>query len=233
MYHFLQNNNKKVFVNLDDAIQLEKSNFISRYSFSTIASTADVFISNLKANPFVCLAFNNKNIQSQLVGIYNATNIIAAITIGHYFKVADDLIQQAIENYNPTNNRSQISKKGSNQLILDAYNANPSSMKVALQNFCQLTEQHKIAFLGDMFELGTESFNEHKEFIESLTKEIEIQFYFVGQEFYKAKIEQSNFYFFATFEDLKEAISELKFDNNYVLIKGSRGMALERIVDLL
>jgi UDP-N-acetylmuramoyl-tripeptide--D-alanyl-D-alanine ligase len=233
MYHFLQNNNKKVFVNLDDAIQLEKSNFISRYSFSTIASTADVFISNLKANPFVCLAFNNKNIQSQLVGIYNATNIIAAITIGHYFKVADDLIQQAIENYNPTNNRSQISKKGSNQLILDAYNANPSSMKVALQNFCQLTEQHKIAFLGDMFELGTESFNEHKEFIESLTKEIKIQFYFVGQEFYKAKIEQSNFYFFATFEDLKEAISELKFDNNYVLIKGSRGMALERIVDLL
>lgn len=233
MYHFLQNNNKKVFVNLDDAIQLEKSNFISRYSFSTIASTADVFISNLKANPFVCLAFNNKNIQSQLVGIYNATNIIAAITIGHYFKVADDLIQQAIENYNPTNNRSQISKKGSNQLILDAYNANPSSMKVALQNFCQLTEKHKIAFLGDMFELGTESFNEHKEFIESLTKEIEIQFYFVGQEFYKAKIEQSNFYFFATFEDLKEAISELKFDNNYVLIKGSRGMALERIVDLL
>lgn len=233
MYHFLQNNNKKVFVNLDDAIQLEKSNFISRYSFSTIASTADVFISNLKANPFVCLAFNNQNIQSQLVGIYNATNIIAAITIGHYFKVADDLIQQAIENYNPTNNRSQISKKGSNQLILDAYNANPSSMKVALQNFCQLTEQHKIAFLGDMFELGTESFNEHKEFIESLTKEIEIQFYFVGQEFYKAKIEQSNFYFFATFEDLKEAISELKFDNNYVLIKGSRGMALERIVDLL
>jgi UDP-N-acetylmuramoyl-tripeptide--D-alanyl-D-alanine ligase len=233
MYHFLQNNNKKVFVNLDDAIQLEKSDFISRYSFSTIASNADVFISNLTANPFVCLAFNNQNIQSQLVGIYNATNIIAAITIGHYFKVADDLIKQAIENYNPTNNRSQISKKGSNQLILDAYNANPSSMKVALQNFCQLTEKHKIAFLGDMFELGTESFNEHKELIESLTKEIGIQFYFVGQEFYKAKTEQSNFYFFATFEELKEAISELKFDNNYVLIKGSRGMALERIVDLL
>ena len=233
MYHFLKKHSKKVFVNLDDPIQVEKSDFISQYSFSSVNHTADVFVSNVNANPFVSLTFKNQNIQSQLVGIYNATNIIAAITIGHYFKVADSLIKQAVENYNPTNNRSQLSKEGTNQLILDAYNANPSSMKVALEHFCQLTAEHKIAFLGDMFELGDASIDEHKELVDSLIKEIEIQFYFVGREFYEAKIEQSNFYFFATFEELKEAISEQKFDNNYILIKGSRGMALERIVQLL
>jgi UDP-N-acetylmuramoyl-tripeptide--D-alanyl-D-alanine ligase len=233
MYHFLKNHNGKVFVNLDDAIQVKNSDFIFQYSFSSVNRNADVFTNNLHAKPFVSLTFNNQIIQSQLVGIYNATNISAAITIGHYFKVADNLIKKAIENYNPTNNRSQLSNKGSNQLILDAYNANPSSMKVALENFCQIPEQSKITFLGDMFELGNESFDEHKELIESLKKETEIQFYFVGREFYEAKIELSNFYFFATFEELKEAISQLKFDNNYILIKGSRGMALERIVDLL
>ena len=132
MYHFLKKENKKVFVNLDDRIQVEKSNAISSYTFSTKTTTADVFINNIQANPFVSVAYDKHIIQSQLVGIYNANNINAAITIGHYFKISDELIKKAIENYNPTNNRSQLSKKGTNQLIMDAYNANPSSMAVAL-----------------------------------------------------------------------------------------------------
>jgi UDP-N-acetylmuramoyl-tripeptide--D-alanyl-D-alanine ligase len=233
MYRFLKDNSKKVFVNLDDSIQVDKSQSISSYCFSTEEENADVYISEIKANPFVSVAYNNQTIQSQLVGIYNVNNISAAITIGHYFEVSDALIKKAIENYNPTNNRSQLSQKGSNKLILDAYNANPSSMAVALQNLRQLPELKKIAFLGDMFELGTESFTEHSLIVNSLTNDSAIEFYFIGLEFYKVQINLPHFKFFASFEDLKEALLRTKFENNYILIKGSRGMALERIVDVL
>lgn len=233
MYHFLKDHSKKVFINLDDKIQVDKGTSISHYSFSSKDKTADVFISAIQAKPFVSVTYNNEVIQSHLVGIYNATNINAAITIGHYFNVSDYLIKNAIEHYNPTNNRSQLGKRASNHLILDAYNANPSSMKVALENFIQLDEISKVAFLGDMFELGSESFDEHKFIVESLKNELTITFYFIGTEFYKSRIPQDHFKFFATFEELKEALNKTKFKNKYILIKGSRGMALERIIDLL
>lgn len=233
MYHFLKDKNKKVFTNLDDIIQVQKSDSISNYSFSTKDKNAAVYITNIKANPLVSVTYNATVIQSQLVGIYNANNINAAITIGHYFEVGDDLIKKAIENYAPTNNRSQLSSKGTNQLILDAYNANPSSMAVALEHFLQIKASNKIAFLGDMFELGDESLEEHKAIILSLQDATEIQFYFIGLAFYHVQIEQSNFRFFATFEALQEYLSTIKFENNCILVKGSRGMALERIVALL
>ncbi|WP_432671923.1 UDP-N-acetylmuramoyl-tripeptide--D-alanyl-D-alanine ligase [Flavobacterium sp. SM2513] len=233
MYQFLKNANKKVFVNIDDSIQVDKSNAISQYTFSTKDKSANVFINCSKADPFVSVNYNGQTIQSKLVGIYNANNINAAITMGHYFKVADSLIKKTIENYSPTNNRSQLSTKGTNQLILDAYNANPSSMAVALKNLIELPKANKIAFLGDMFELGSESFDEHTSLVNSLKNESEISFYFIGLEFYKTKTEQQNFHFFATFDELIGELSKKKFQDKYILIKGSRGMALERIVELL
>jgi UDP-N-acetylmuramoyl-tripeptide--D-alanyl-D-alanine ligase len=233
MYHFLKDNHKKAFINLDDEIQVQKSISILQYSFSTKSRSANIFIDESKADPFVSVKYNSLQIQSQLIGIYNATNINAAITVGHYFKVADDLIKKAIEAHNPINNRSQLSQKDSNHLILDAYNANPSSMAVALKNLIEVPQSNKIAFLGDMFELGSESFDEHTLLVESLRKESEIEFYFIGLEFYKTKIKQQNFHFFDSFDALKEEISKKKFEEKYILIKGSRGMALERIIELL
>lgn len=233
MYHFLKNNNKKVFINLDDPIQVQRSASISNYSFSTTNQKADVYITGVSANPFVSVLFNNLEITSQLIGSYNATNIIAAITVGKYFQVPDSRIQKAIQNYHPTNNRSQLSEKGSNQLILDAYNANPSSMALALQNFIQSREKNKIAFLGDMFELGEESYEEHLAIVNSMRSETEVQFYFIGSHFFNAKVDSPHFHFFETFDALQNHLLDQKFEKNYILIKGSRGMALERIVDLL
>lgn len=233
MYAFLRKNNKKVFINLDDPIQIEKSHDISHYSFSTKDSNVDVFVNEINANPFVSLNYNDAEIKSQLIGDYNATNIIAAITVGKYFKVPELAIQKAIQDYNPTNNRSQLSKKGTNQLILDAYNANPSSVALALRNFIQSPEKNKIAFLGDMFELGDESFEEHKQIVASLINHTNVQFYFIGKEFFSSKVELPHFHYFETFESLREHLLNQKCENNYILIKGSRGMALERIVELL
>lgn len=233
MYHYLLKQQKKVFLNIEDTLQVEKSIGISSYTFSTKNSNAAVFINKVIADPFVSVHFKNIIIQSQLIGIYNTTNIIAAIAIGNYFKVEDILIKNAIENYFPTNNRSQLITKGSNQLILDAYNANPSSMNVALENFRQISNTQKIAFLGDMFELGQESYSEHQGIVESLKYDRENNYYFIGLAFYEVRIEQSNFKFFSTFEDLAKALNDQKYENKYILIKGSRGMALERILNLL
>lgn len=233
MYQFLRNNGKKVFINLDDAIQAEKSTEIQSFTFSNINTKADVFIDKVQANPYVAVEFDKKVITSQLVGIYNASNISAAICVGTFFNVKPTSIKEAIEGYQPTNNRSQLTTKGTNQLLLDAYNANPSSMKVALEHFLNLPADHKVAFLGDMFELGEESYSEHAALVSMLKTNTVVEFYFVGKEFYKTKIYQDNFYFFASFDDLKEHITQRKFENKYILIKGSRGMALERLVELL
>lgn len=233
MYTFLRQHQKTVFVNLDDPIQDEKSSGINRISFSQKSKEASVFIQKVKANPLVSIAFNSTQIHSHLIGLYNANNINAAITIGHYFGVTDDQIKTAIESYIPENNRSQLLTKGSNEIILDAYNANPSSMKVALENFIQLEKSNKVIIIGDMFELGEESANEHKSIVNQLISESNVDCYFVGNDFYSNKIEKGNFHFYPTFELFSDFLKEVNFTNKMILIKGSRGMALERTLELL
>ncbi len=233
MYTFLRQHHKSVFVNLDDPIQDEKSSGINRIRFSQKSKEASVFIQDVKANPLVSITFNSTQIHSHLIGLYNANNINAAITIGHYFGVTDDQIKTAIESYIPENNRSQLLTKGSNEIILDAYNANPSSMKVALENFIQLEKSNKVIIIGDMFELGEESVNEHKSIVNQLISESNVDCYFVGNDFYANKIEKGNFHFYPTFELFSDFLKEVNFTNKMILIKGSRGMALERTLELL
>src|SRR5690606_602851 len=156
-------------------------------------------INDASANPMAQLEINNTIIKSNLTGTYNLTNIAVAATIGNYFNISDTEIKEAIASYFPTNNRSQWINQESNKILLDAYNANPSSMTVALENFAQLEGDDKIIFLGDMFELGSESSKEHQKIIE-LAQKLELNTVFVGNNFYLNKNEKS--LFFEDFENL-------------------------------
>ena len=233
MYNYLNSYHKKVFINIDDTIQIEKSMQIEKITFSTIHQNCDMFINNVIANPFVSVCFNNTEVMSHLIGLYNANNINAAITIGSYFGVNDEDIKNAIENYVPENNRSQLLIKNSNEIILDAYNANPSSMMVALENFLQLDKLNKVIIIGDMFELGKESLSEHKSIVDYLTKVNTIQCFFIGKDFYLNKKDTDNFKFYIDFDSFINYLKNHPFFDNIILIKGSRGMALERTLEFI
>jgi UDP-N-acetylmuramoyl-tripeptide--D-alanyl-D-alanine ligase len=233
MYHYLSSKDKTVFINLEDAIQVEKSKSLNTYTFGINKEEAAVNITDVKANPFVEISYSDLVIKSHLIGLYNANNINAALAIGKYFGVPDSDIKEALEGYVPENNRSQLVSKGTNQIILDAYNANPSSMMVAIENFLQLENPNKIMVLGDMFELGQESAQEHKAIVMLLENEKKVKCYFIGSAFYQNRTQQRNFYFYESFEKFSNDLPRAGFVNSTILIKGSRGMALERTLELL
>jgi len=233
MYDYLSGNDKLAFVNFEDPIQIEKTKNLRIYSFGINNKNVDININHIEANPFVVVSYSQNEIFTHLIGLYNANNINAAIAIGSYFGVEKVDIKEALESYIPENNRSQLMTKGTNEIILDAYNANPSSMKVAIENFIMLNKKNKTLFLGDMFELGEESLKEHKGVLDLLINQDEIDCYFIGKDFYQNKIMKSNFFFFENFESFSEVIKNKKIDNNMILIKGSRGMALERTLEFI
>jgi len=232
MYDYLTAHKKTIFVNQDDDLQDQKTSSAQRYTFSTTDTNSAVYIKNVLANPMVSVNYNGLSIHSNLIGIYNANNINAAISIGHYFEVDDAAIKTALENYIPENNRSQLIQKNGNEIILDAYNANPSSMQAAIANFIQLQPTPKIAVLGDMFELGTESHSEHAKVVAQLENETEITVYFVGKDFYAQRIAKSHLHFFESFASFAEVLQKKLPTDSLLLIKGSRGMALEKTLDL-
>ena len=233
IYTYLKSNNKLVFVNLDDEIQNQKSVAFKRITFSQKDKSATVFIENVMANPFVKIKTLGVEINSHLIGLYNANNINAAITIGCHFEVPVKNIKDAIESYVPENNRSQLLTKGTNEIILDAYNANPSSMLVALENFIQLDKTNKCVIIGDMYELGKESLDEHKGIVSYLNMNSDFDCHFVGKDFFANSIQKENFHFYPTFEDFTKYLTSVRQEHKTLLIKGSRGMALERTLEYL
>ena len=230
LYNYLIKNNKTIFINYDDEIQVEKSKGTDIISFSE-GKNATHQITFLKADPFVKINTEDTEINSQLIGTYNAKNIAAAICIGKYFKIPVKAIKEAIESYQPTNNRSQIINQNSNQIILDAYNANPTSMKAALENLEAIPAKNKIAILGDMFEVGNTSAEEHQIIIDLLEKLEFSNMMVCGKNFYQTSTQEVSK--FENFEDLKNYIQRNNFEDATILIKGSRGMALERILEVL
>jgi UDP-N-acetylmuramoyl-tripeptide--D-alanyl-D-alanine ligase len=172
-------------------------------------------------------------VSSQLTGEYNLDNILAAISIGYHFKLTPAQINAGIEGYQPKNNRSQILKTATNTLICDYYNANPSSMVVAIDNLDKMQAEHKVMILGDMFEMGNEAAAEHKAIIDAAVAAPADEHIFVGAEFY---LQQPNYpaaTFYKTAEDALAALQANSITHSTVLIKGSRGMALERLVAFL
>ena len=168
------------------------------------------------------------NIQSQLVGDYNLPNILSAVTVGKFFNVPDEKIKEAITNYSPSNSRSQLIQKGTNTIILDAYNANPSSMKSAIENFTRLHAAGKVLLLGGMAELGQESIDEHKAIVELIRQNTWKQVVLVGGDF--LKIESP----YLTFENAiaaKEWFQQQHFEHTHFLVKGSRSMKMEKVVE--
>lgn len=228
LYDYLLANDKVVFMNADDPIQKEKlGSYIQKYGYS---STDSQFynITMLTANPFVEIAVEKTRIKTQLIGSYNFTNCCAAILMGKYFNVPLEKIKQGLENYLPDNNRSQVLLKNGHKIILDAYNANPSSMTVALEHFANTKDKSKILFLGDMFELGDTAHEEHQN-IADLAQQLGFETIFlIGENFYKVAGAQRKFTSFEAFTAYLEQNPIPK--DTTLFIKGSRGMALERIL---
>jgi UDP-N-acetylmuramoyl-tripeptide--D-alanyl-D-alanine ligase len=167
-------------------------------------------------------------ITTQLVGEYNLPNVLAAVTVGKFFEVPEDKIKSAIENYVPSNSRSQLIEKDSNKIILDAYNANPSSMKLAIENFAKKNSENKILMLGAMAELGKESLQEHQEIIDLIKKYSWKEVALVGGDFLKLP---HSFLSFENSLQAKEWLVKQCFRNSYILVKGSRSMQMEKILD--
>ncbi len=167
-------------------------------------------------------------IDTHLFGDFHFYNLMAAVCTGQYFGISNSQIKEALASYVPANNRSEVIEKGTNKIILDAYNANPSSMQKALENFDKLDAKHKIAILGDMFELGKYSEQEHATIVNML-KNRNYKIVLVGNEFGKFK-NQINGLHFPDFQATKTWFEKNKPSNTWVLIKGSRGMELEKIV---
>lgn len=171
---------------------------------------------------------DDKIIKTQLVGDYNLPNVLAAVTVGNTFKVDEKKIKSAIENYTPSNSRSQLVTKGTNKIILDAYNANPSSMKLAIENFAKLNAATKVLMLGGMAELGGESLNEHKTIVDLIKQNNWSQVVLVGGDFLKI---QHPFLSFDNSSQAKNWWQQQNFENTHVLVKGSRSMQMEKIVE--
>jgi len=229
LYEYLRNHKQTAFINADDEKQLQQGKNIERVMFSK-SNNFETQIELSSTSPTIQIKYQELHINSNLIGAYNFTNIAAAVTIGHFFKVQNNAIKNAIENYTPTNNRSQLIEKKGHQIILDAYNANPTSMMAALQNFENLPAKNKVVFLGDMFELGTESKKEHQAIVNYLSTLKDVKIHLLGAHFKNTKHPQ-NIAVYANFDAFKNNINLAP--RSTILIKGSRGMALERVLDLI
>ena len=221
LYEFINNNKGHLFVNAGDELLLSLSKGISQITYGKLG---DVFGLITDITPLLSIKYNNEIINSHLIGDFQFDNILLAICIGNYFNVSTQNIKRSIENYIPTNNRSQLVKTKKNTLILDAYNANPSSMKAMLNSFANQQYKDKLCILGDMLELGEESNKEHLEII-TLTNELELDCIFVGEIFHSLTKN--------SFKNKQELVKHIQGNNIHtrtILLKGSRGIGLEQLI---
>ncbi|RTL58893.1 MAG: UDP-N-acetylmuramoyl-tripeptide--D-alanyl-D-alanine ligase [Sphingobacteriales bacterium] len=231
LYDHIRTNGGSIFINNDYDYLKEMSKGISnKISYGT--ADAETTGHLLESEPFLKVIITSdeaiNSIQTQLVGDYNLPNVLAAVAVGKYFKVPADKIKLAIENYIPSNSRSQLIEKGTNKIILDAYNANPSSMKAAIENFAKVHADKKVLLLGGMAELGEESVKEHEAIVELIQQYRWEKVVLVGGDFAKV---QHPFLFFKNSLQANQWYQKQHFENTYFLIKGSRTTRMEQLID--
>ncbi len=242
LYKYIQSKSGKLFVHGDDEVLLELAGSTEKVTYGTkklydivgaVAANETEFISFQWATRYNAVNIKKSELlPTQLVGIYNYYNLLCAACVGHYFKVEDELINQALKEYTPSNNRSQLHKTKSNTLILDYYNANPSSMSLAIENFASLNQPNKMVILGDMLELGAESEKEHDAIVNLLQQKNISNALLVGPLFIAAG-KKTNSKTFATSDEAVEFLKQNKITDSTILIKGSRGIKLEKVVEVL
>ena len=235
LYEFLKSRAGKAFVCSGQQALMQHAASLDHLSYGK--ESGDYCMGEMvSSDPFLKVKWHEKDvdllINTNLVGAYNVDNVLAAVCIGKFFEVPSEKIVLAIEKYTPSNNRSQVLQSGSNQLILDAYNANPSSMRVAIENFALMNTSSKVAILGDMFELGAESRAEH-EAILTLLKEFSFsEVLLIGPRFGEVSSD-SGFLCFASTDIACEWLVAHPITNASILVKGSRGMKLEKLIPVL
>ena len=231
LFDYLRTNHGTAFVMWDYQYLREMSKGIStiiKYGTSDADLTGIIH----QGTPLLSIDITSgspiKNISTKLVGDYNLSNVLAAAAVGNYFKVPAENMKTALENYTPSNARSQLLEVNSNKIILDAYNANPSSMKAAIENFANIQSNKKILILGAMAELGSESLQEHRNIIELIGQNSWEAVALVGGDFLTIK---HPFNHFENSLEAKNWFQEKKFHEAYILIKGSRSMQMEKVLE--
>jgi len=236
LYDFIKKTKGRIFINISNENLVNAGKGILNISYS-VNSNADVSGHVTGQNPFITLAWASKRftvtaqkISTKLIGAYNAENLLAAIAVGLFFEVETDDICAALTEYLPQNHRSQFVQTHKNSLIIDAYNANPSSMEAAITNFAVMKFPHKTAILGDMLELGDAAEDEHKKVIENLQKYNFDNVFLIGENFAKCN---SNYKNFKNADEFIAFLQQNPIENSAVLLKGSHGIALNKVIEFL
>ena len=232
LYDYLKSNKKFIFYNSDNKKQ---SNILNGYANTFtygVNDDSNCNIINCSNEDSVHVNYRSELIKSNIYGDYNFENICIAIAIGEYFGVSFEQIKKGIESYLPENNRSQVTITERNTVVLDAYNANPTSMKLALESFCKTSYTNKMIIVGDMFELGNDSIHYHQEIINYLEKINDSTIYIVGEYFCNTK-HSDRIKSFSSTKELINNLSKTNVSDYSILIKGSRGMQLEKIIEFI
>lgn len=240
LYRHLRNKNGLVFINGKDDVLMELAKGLELYTYGE-GETFDVHGTLLTNSEYVELKWNTKHhltarqplVKTHMFGHYNFINMLCAAAIGTYFKVSEAAINEALASYSPEMNRSQVVKTTHNTLILDAYNANPTSMALAITNFANQHFTNKLLILGDMLELGDYSHEEHQHILEKSSALNLQDIWLVGELFYKFRNDYPAYLFFKNTAEVQVHLKNNLVEGNTVLIKGSRGIRLEGLVNLL
>ena len=229
LYNYLKKKGKRIFFCQDNELQADLlKDYSETYCFSLEGNEkAPLQLAVKEHVSFVQLAWGETTIPTHLIGKYNALNAAAAICIGNYFKLSKEAITRGIEGYVPSNNRSQfVQKDRGNQILMDAYNANPTSMHAAIETFGEIKAPHKVLILGDMKELGAYSQKEHQQLVDDIAAYSWDAVLLLGDNFYQT---QTNFMKFKTLTEINDYLRQHPFSDTFFLIKGSRSMTMEKI----